>query len=328
MKKILIIEDDLAILKGLQASLEEDSYDIQIASDGEKGYNLALNNSFDLIILDIMLPNKNGFDICRDLRSNGIVTLILMLTSKTDEIDKVLGLEVGADDYMTKPFSLNELKARIRALLRRAEIFSKKIKESEEKLQPKEEVRIFMFLDMKSSTTIAERLGHVKYYNLLNDFFYDVTEPIIKSKGEIYQYVGDEIVVSWLLGDGIQNANCIQCFFEIMEVIKKFSEKYQSHYGIIPEFKAGFHYGNVTTGEVGVKKRETVYTGDVLNTASRIQELCNSYNEKLLISKTLLDHLQIQDKYRINKIGEITLRGRKNSEILFSINKSQEIGEI
>ncbi len=322
MKKILIIEDDPAILKGLQASLEEDSYTIHTASDGEKGYNLALKNNFDLIILDIMLPNKNGFDICRDLRSEGIVTLILMLTSRTYEVDRVLGLEVGADDYMTKPFSLNELKARIRALLRRAEIFSKKIIESEEKLKPKEEVRIFMFLDMKSSTTIAERLGHVKYYNLLNDFFYHVTEPIIKSKGEIYQYVGDEIVVSWLLGDGIQNANCIQCFFDIIEVIKKFSEKYQSHYGIVPEFKAGFHYGNVTTGEVGVEKRETVFTGDVLNTASRIQELCNSYNEKVLISKTLLDHLSIHDKYNINKIGEITLRGRKNSEVLFSINKS------
>jgi DNA-binding response OmpR family regulator len=322
MKKILIIEDDPVILKGLQASLEEDSYNIHTVSDGEKGYFLALKNRFDLIILDIMLPNKNGFDICRDLRSNGIVTLILMLTSKTEEIDKVLGLEVGADDYMTKPFSLNELKARIRALLRRAEIFSKKTKEFEEKHKPKEEVRIFMFLDMKSSTTIAEKLGHVKYYNLLNDFFYDVSEPILQSKGEIYQYVGDEIVVSWLLGDGLQNMNCIECFFKIVEAIKNFAEKYENHYGLVPEFKAGLHYGNVTTGEIGVEKRETVYTGDVLNTTSRIQELCNSYNEKLLISKTLLDHLSIHDKYKINKLGEITLRGRKNTEILFSINKS------
>ena len=322
MKNILIIEDDLAIAKGIQISLKEDSFNIDREPDGERGYTLALKNSFDLIILDVMLPHKNGFDICRDLRANNIATPILMLTSKTEEIDKVLGLEVGADDYMTKPFSLNELKARIRALLRRAEIFSKKIIESEKELHPKEEVRIFMFLDLKSSTTIAERLGHFKYYNLLNDFFYDVTDPIIQSKGEIYQYVGDEIVVSWLLGDGIHNMNCIECFFKIVESIKSFSEKYEKHYGVIPEFKAGFHYGIVTTGEVGVKKREMVYTGDVLNTASRIQELCNDYNEKLLISKTLLDHLSIHDKYTVNKIGEITLRGRKNTEILFSINKS------
>ena len=322
MKNILIIEDDLAIAKGIQISLKEDSFNIDSESDGLKGYTLALKNSFDLIILDVMLPNKNGFDICRDLREKGLFTPILMLTSKTEEIDKVLGLEVGADDYMTKPFGLNELKARIRALLRRAEIFSKKHIDSEIKFKPKEEVRIFMFLDMKSSTTIAERLGHFKYYNLLNDFFFDVTDPIIQSKGEIYQYVGDEIVVSWLLGDGIQNINCIECFFKIVESIKKFSEKYEKQYGVIPEFKAGLHYGIVTTGEIGVKKREMVYTGDVLNTASRIQELCNNYNEKLLISKTLLDHLSIHDKYKVNKIGEISLRGRKNTEILFSINKS------
>ena len=320
MKHILIIEDDLAISKGIQATLEDDSYKITLAHDGEKGYELAHQNNYDLIILDLMLPNKNGYEISRDLRSNNIITPILMLTSKTEEIDKILGLEAGADDYMTKPFSLNELKARIRALLRRTEILLNKYKAIEEK--PKEEVRIFMFLDLKSSTTIAEKLGHVKYYNLLNDFFYDVSEPIIKSKGEIYQYVGDEITVSWLLGDGIQDTNCIRCFFEIIEVIKKFGGKYQDHYGFIPEFKAGLHYGTVTTGKVGAEKKELVYTGDVLNTTSRIQELCNSYNEKLLISKTLLDHLSIQKEFKIKKIGEITLRGRKNTEILFGIEST------
>lgn len=127
MKKILLVEDDPAILKGLTVSLEAENYIIKSASDGEKGYQLAKNENVDLIILDIMLPSKNGLDICRDLRKDGINTPILMLTSKKDEIDKVLGLEIGADDYVTKPFSLRELQARIKAILRRKSEMTKSI---------------------------------------------------------------------------------------------------------------------------------------------------------------------------------------------------------
>lgn len=150
---------------------------------------------------------------------------------------------------------------------------------------PKEETRIFMFLDIKSSTTIAEVLGHVKYFQLINDFFYDVTDSIIESKGEIYQYVGDELVVSWKMNNGIEDANCLNCFFSAYSAIKKSSHKYEKKFGIVPSFKAGMHYGKVTVGEVGVLKKEIAFSGDVLNTASRIQEICNKYNEKLVVSK-------------------------------------------
>ncbi len=119
MKRILIIEDDLSILKGLQAGLEEEHYEITSAADGEDGYKSAHDEKFDLILLDLMLPGKNGQEICRDLRAEGIDTPIIMLTSKKEEIDKILGLEMGADDYVTKPFSLRELQARIKAVLRR-----------------------------------------------------------------------------------------------------------------------------------------------------------------------------------------------------------------
>lgn len=114
MKQILIIEDDPAILKGLTASLEAENYKIKSQSDGEKGYQFAKTENVDLIILDIMLPSKNGLDICRDLRKDGVNTPILMLTSKKEEIDKVVGFEIGADDYVTKPFSIRELLARDR----------------------------------------------------------------------------------------------------------------------------------------------------------------------------------------------------------------------
>lgn len=121
MKKILIIEDDPALLAGLSESLSSEQYSVTKAEEGQKGYSLALQNDFDLILLDLILPLKDGFEVCRDLRKEGKNTPIIMLTSKNEEIDKVLGLEMGADDYMTKPFSLKELLARIRALLRRAQ---------------------------------------------------------------------------------------------------------------------------------------------------------------------------------------------------------------
>jgi len=121
MKHILIIEDDPAILKGLQISLQEENYEMSSAVDGEKGYKLAQLGQYDLILLDLMLPGMNGQDICRELRGQGDPTPIIMLTSKEEESDKILGLEIGADDYVTKPFSVRELQARIRALLRRTD---------------------------------------------------------------------------------------------------------------------------------------------------------------------------------------------------------------
>jgi len=121
MKKILLIEDDPAILNGLTEALQNEYYTIETAMDGEKGYKTAKRENFDLILLDLMLPFKDGFEICKDLRKEGIATPIIMLTSKKDEIDKVIGLEMGADDYLTKPFSLKELLARIKAVLRRSQ---------------------------------------------------------------------------------------------------------------------------------------------------------------------------------------------------------------
>ncbi|HYM20150.1 MAG TPA: response regulator transcription factor [Candidatus Kapabacteria bacterium] len=120
MKRILIIEDDPAIRLGLEESLTAEGYQMMTASDGADGFIKAQSPNVDLIILDLMLPAKGGMDICRDLRAASNNVLVMMLTSKNEEIDKVLGLEVGADDYMTKPFGIRELQARIKALFRRS----------------------------------------------------------------------------------------------------------------------------------------------------------------------------------------------------------------
>ena len=119
MAKILIVEDDASILLPLEDNLKLEGYEVASATDGSKGLSMARNGHYDLIILDIMLPKLNGLEVCKQLRHDKNTTPILMLTAKSQEIDKVLGLELGADDYVTKPFSPRELLARIKAILRR-----------------------------------------------------------------------------------------------------------------------------------------------------------------------------------------------------------------
>lgn len=122
MTKILIIEDEEPIRTALEDDFRLENYEVTVAADGTEGLAKAMDQDTDLIILDIMLPGMNGFEICRKLRSQGVRTPIIMLTAKGEEIDRVVGLEIGADDYVTKPFSPRELQARVRAVLRRMEV--------------------------------------------------------------------------------------------------------------------------------------------------------------------------------------------------------------
>ncbi len=122
MQKILIVEDESNIRELVSYNLKNNNYKVIEAEDGKQGFEMAISENPDLILLDIMLPGMNGFDICRELRNRGSKTSIIMLTARNEDIDKVMGLEFGADDYMTKPFSIHELMARIKAVLRRTEI--------------------------------------------------------------------------------------------------------------------------------------------------------------------------------------------------------------
>lgn len=119
MHKILIVEDEPAMLSGLKDNLEFEGYQVTATENGKKGFEYIKNNKYDLVLLDVMLPDMSGFEICKNIRKHEIKTPIILLTAKSEEIDKVLGLELGADDYITKPFSLRELLARIKAVLRR-----------------------------------------------------------------------------------------------------------------------------------------------------------------------------------------------------------------
>lgn len=185
---------------------------------------------------------------------------------------------------------------------------------------PKEEKRIFMFLDLNSSTTLAERLGDEKYHELLKDFFSDITNPILDNNGEIYQYVGDEVIVAWKHEDGIKNSQCVKCFFDIKIMIEKMKDKYLKRYGVVPSFKAGIHCGKVVAGEVGIIKRDITYSGDVLNTTSRILTMCKEFNAEILSSAELIAELRLSKNYAARPLGSIKLRGKEKEVVLSSLS--------
>ena len=153
--------------------------------------------------------------------------------------------------------------------------------------RPKEDKRIFMFMDLKSSTTYAEKLGHISYSQLIQDCFFDLTEIVLSYGAKIYQYVGDEVVLSWDVDIGINHENCLKTFFAYEDLLQSKSIYYNNKYGVVPEFKAGLNLGKVTVAEVGEIKKELAYHGDVLNTAARIQSKCNDFQKKLLVSEQI-----------------------------------------
>ena len=186
--------------------------------------------------------------------------------------------------------------------------------------KPKQELRIFMFLDMRSSTVIAEEIGDTRYFQLLNEVYADITDPVIYSEGDIYQYVGDEISVSWQLHKGVKGQRCLKCFFAIRAKLQQRAEHYRKRYGFAPVFKAGFHYGQVTTGEVGLVKKQTIFSGDAVNTAAHIQAACNEHGVDILLSKDLLDVLVLPpDRWNTRTMGEVPLKGKRRTVALYTV---------
>jgi adenylate cyclase len=185
---------------------------------------------------------------------------------------------------------------------------------------PSEEERIFMFLDLKSSTQLAEKLGHKRYYSLLNDFFHEISESVLSTRAEIYQYVGDEVIFTWKIKEGILDENCIRIFFMIKDSLLEHYDDYLKKYGVVPSFKAGLHFGTVISAEIGDLKKEIAYSGDVLNTTSRIQEQCNKLECELLVSGNLMKHLGSTSRFITEKIATVKLRGKESSVDIYQID--------
>jgi adenylate cyclase len=185
---------------------------------------------------------------------------------------------------------------------------------------PKEERRIFLFMDMKSSTSIAETLGHLKYSSFIRDSFMDANAVLSAHNAQIYQYVGDEIVITWTIEEGMKDFSCIQFFFACEERFRKRSGYYMKQYGQVPEFKAGLHMGKVTVVEVGDIKRDIAYHGDTINTTARIQSVCNYYNENFLMSAQVVENTEINKYYKIESIGMVELKGKNKPIEIASVN--------
>lgn len=179
---------------------------------------------------------------------------------------------------------------------------------------PKEENRVFMFLDLYNSTTIAECLGHMKYSELIQDCYRTMTDPISHSKASVYQYVGDEIVLTWPLEKGIKNNRCIHLFYDIDTTLKNRKDYFIEKYGVVPEFKAGIHAGVVATSQVGIIKREVAYHGDTVNATSRLQEKCKELGYQVLISEDVVNLLNVQYK----EVGTHQFRGKSQPIKIFT----------
>jgi adenylate cyclase len=184
---------------------------------------------------------------------------------------------------------------------------------------PKEEERIFMFMDLKSSTTTAEELGHLKYSSFIRDCFSDINNELYPFQAQVYQYVGDEIVVTWPESEGLKDQFCLAFFFGCKRRFQERSDYYVSNYGFLPDFKAGAHTGMVTTVEIGEVKRDIAYHGDTLNTASRIQGVCNECGKSFIVSKVLFDKVGSHPNIQAEQLGMIQLKGKTNKVELMSV---------
>ncbi|HYV91235.1 MAG TPA: adenylate/guanylate cyclase domain-containing protein [Chitinophagales bacterium] len=187
--------------------------------------------------------------------------------------------------------------------------------------KPQQEERIFMFLDLQSSTTFAEKIGHVLFSEMIQDCFYDLATVVEKYRTEIYQYVGDEAVLSWKIKNGLLNHNCLRVFFAFDDVLKSRAEYYQEKYGFVPQFKAGVNDGQVMVAEVGEIKKEIAYHGDVLNTGARIQSRCNFFGKKLLISEHLKEQLSTADELVISFLAREELKGKSETVGIYSVER-------
>lgn len=185
---------------------------------------------------------------------------------------------------------------------------------------PRAEKKIFMFLDMRDSTTIAEKLGYTKFSKLVQDSFLDLNSVMAKFNGEIYKYVGDEAVIVWDYDKGQFENETVKLFFDFQQTLQRKAAYYEQNYGLLPEFKAGIHGGDVIVAEVGVERKEIAYLGDVVNTTARIQDKCNTLKENFLVSSILYDDLLQKVHFHYSPKGEHVLKGKEDTVELYGIS--------
>jgi adenylate cyclase len=186
--------------------------------------------------------------------------------------------------------------------------------------EPRREARVFLFADLQRSTALAERLGELRYHSFLNRVFVDVARPVERHSGVIYQYVGDEVVVTWPLEEGLRDWRCLRCAVAISDTLRDLAEEYEQEFTAVPRFRFAVHCGVVVAGEIGDLRREIVYSGETVNTAARIEALAKETERELVASEDVLRHAApLPPELTAESLGAHRLRGRERPLELFSV---------
>jgi adenylate cyclase len=189
--------------------------------------------------------------------------------------------------------------------------------------QPRPEERFFLFVDIAGSTALAERLGPAGVHRFLAEVFHVAADPVDDHRGEVHQYVGDELVVTWTLTDGRQGARPVRCFFAIDAALAAAAPRFERAFGTTPRLRAALHAGPVIAGEVGDSRRAIVFHGDVMNTAARLEQLTRTLGRRFLVSADALDRLGDRDGYAVEDLGPQPIRGRAAPVRVFAVEASQ-----
>jgi adenylate cyclase len=187
--------------------------------------------------------------------------------------------------------------------------------------RPREEVRVFLLIDLRGSTQIAERLGNLRYHSFLRRFISDVTASVMRNRGEVHRYVGDEVILTWAAEEGLRDARCVEAVFAISDTLETARTGYEADFAVVPSFWAGLHLGTVVAGEIGTIKQEIAFLGDTLNTAARIQEMSKELRRPFLASAEVVSALDLPGDIAAESLGPIELRGVQDSVELFAVTR-------
>jgi DNA-binding response OmpR family regulator len=302
MNKILIIEDDPAILMGLEELFKSENYNVITSKDGAEALQIAINQKPDLILLDINLPSLSGFDVCRKLREQKYFNSIIMLTSRSEQLDKIVGLEAGADDYIIKPFDTREVLARVRTNLRRLERQDKLVSSSTAENDPRRKLLSIMFSDMKDYSKKMHRdedfaLRLLKTHNEI------LSSTAKEHHGNVIETAGDSFLISF------ESAlNALRCSIHIQEKLKNYNKTKTKRKRI--EVRIGIHLGDVVEFEEKLK-------GDVLNIAARIQD--NTPAGSVYISESVYRAVKSKFNVDFEEMGEFYFKNINDPMNLYSV---------
>jgi DNA-binding response OmpR family regulator len=303
--KVLVIEDDLAILTGLEDYLTAENYDIVTCQNGLVGLDIAFSENPDLVLLDVNLPGLNGFEVCRKLREEKFSNPIIIITASVGEIDEVVGLEIGADDYIKKPFNLREVLARIRANLRQYQRKSEKDEQpgTEDKDNLRRHLMCVMFTDIKNYSQKMNEDEH-KTLRLLQTHNRIMKEIIAEFDGKVVEIIGDSFLISF--ESAVKGVNC---GVAIQNRFKNFSKSKSENKKI--ELRMGIHLGDLIEFEGKLK-------GDALNIAARIQQ--NAEPTKVFISKSVFLAVKGKTNLKYEKLGKQKFKNIEEPITIYSIS--------